>query len=110
LIEKGKLIMTLFISTMGNALPQRNAIKSLFNKENLTIPERMTLLTGQPSSETPDVGEIVCACFNVGRKTLQQAIEKNHFTTTEQLGQHLKAGTNCGSCVPELRTLLTSQH
>lgn len=109
LIEKGKLIMTLFISTMGNTLPQRNAIKSLFDKENLTTAERLTLLTGQPSSETPDVGEIVCACFNVGRKTLQQAIEKNHFTTTEQLGQHLKAGTNCGSCLPELRSLLTSQ-
>jgi assimilatory nitrate reductase catalytic subunit len=109
LLENSKLIMTLFISNMGNALPQRNAIKPLFNKENLTISERLTLLTGQPSSEIPDVGDIVCACFNVGRKTLQQAIEKNHFTTTEQLGEHLKAGTNCGSCLPELRALLTAQ-
>jgi len=107
-LENGRLIMTLFINDIGNALPTRNAIKSLFNKENLTIPEHMTLLTGQPSSEMPDVGETVCACFNVGRKTLQQAIKQHHLTTVEQIGEHLKAGTNCGSCLPEIRALISS--
>jgi assimilatory nitrate reductase catalytic subunit len=27
-------------------------------------------------------------------------------TTTEQIGDCLKAGTNCGSCLPELKSLV----
>jgi NAD(P)H-nitrite reductase large subunit len=26
-----------------------------------------------------------------------------------QIGQQLKAGTNCGSCIPELKSILTEQ-
>ncbi|MEY3220370.1 MAG: hypothetical protein RIT27_1727 [Pseudomonadota bacterium] len=109
LLEKGRLIMVLFINDAGYALPTRNAIKSLFTKETLTHFERATLLTGQPSTNTPDSGETVCACFNVGKKTLQQAIQQQPSITIEQLGEQLKAGTNCGSCLPEIRSLLTVQ-
>jgi assimilatory nitrate reductase catalytic subunit len=27
----------------------------------------------------------------------------------EQIGQRLRAGTNCGSCLPELKTILNEQ-
>jgi assimilatory nitrate reductase catalytic subunit len=50
----------------------------------------------------------VCACFRVGSRTLRDAIEKHGITTTQQLGARLKAGTNCGSCLPEIRSLIAS--
>jgi assimilatory nitrate reductase catalytic subunit len=53
-----------------------------------------------------DVGRTVCACFNVGVNTILVAIETQQLISVEQIGELLKADTNCGSCVPELKTLL----
>jgi assimilatory nitrate reductase catalytic subunit len=66
----------------------------------------MALLTGRPPVGVPDVGTIVCACFNVGEKTIQAAIKEKNLKTHQEVGICLKAGTNCGSCVPEIKALL----
>jgi assimilatory nitrate reductase catalytic subunit len=55
------------------------------------------------------VGSIVCSCFGIGRNTICAAISRQGCTTTQALGQQLKAGTNCGSCIPELKTILAEQ-
>ena len=66
----------------------------------------MALLTGMPPLGVADVGTIVCACFNVGEKTIQTAIREKGLKTHQEVGRCLKAGTNCGSCVPEIKALL----
>jgi assimilatory nitrate reductase catalytic subunit len=38
-----------------------------------------------------------------------EAIEQQGLTTPEEIGSCLKAGTNCGSCIPELRSLLAKR-
>ena len=50
-------------------------------------------------------GPIVCACFGVGRTTICDAIASGARSAAE-LGRRLKAGTNCGSCIPELKRLI----
>jgi len=90
-------------------LPERNWISSLFSTERtdaLTMDERMALLTGKPPLGTPDIGKIVCACFNVGEKTILSAIKEGKLNTPQEVGRSCKAGTNCGSCVPEIKALL----
>lgn len=87
-------------------LPERNWLTSLFAKAALEKQERMALLTGMPPLGVPDVGPIVCACFNVGEKTIQTAIREKGLKTHQEVGRCLKAGTNCGSCVPEIKALL----
>ncbi|HLQ26069.1 MAG TPA: molybdopterin-dependent oxidoreductase [Acidiferrobacterales bacterium] len=87
------------------ALPPRAWLAALFGKE-LTSSERMSLLAGRPGHSQPDTGAIVCACFAVGQHTLATAIRQNHLRSTEEMGVLLKAGTNCGSCLPELKALL----
>ena len=62
---------------------------------------------GRPAGGAIDAGATVCACFGVGAKTLMAAIGAGTATTVEAIGKLLGAGTNCGSCVPELRQLLT---
>jgi assimilatory nitrate reductase catalytic subunit len=42
----------------------------------------------------------------VGEKTLIQAIQKDGLHTVEDIGRALQAGTNCGSCKPELLELI----
>jgi len=61
-------------------------------------------LFGQP----PETGAAafersVCACFKVGESQIRAAITAG--ATLAELQKNLKCGTNCGSCVPELRRL-----
>jgi len=89
-----------------SALPERNWLTGLFSKPELEKAERMALLTGRPPVGVADVGTIVCACFNVGEKTILAAIREKGLKTHQEVGRCLKAGTNCGSCVPEIKALL----
>ncbi|WP_029923327.1 nitrate reductase [Nevskia soli] len=103
-IDNGRLEACVFVSPRPD-LPEREWLGALFAKECLGAGERGSLLAGRPSLDG-DTGPTVCACFGVGRRTLQRAIREHGCTTPKQLGQRLKAGTNCGSCVPELRRLI----
>lgn len=51
-------------------------------------------------------GKLICACRQVGKTTLCDAISAQGLTSVAQLGEHTGAGTGCGTCVPELRQLL----
>ncbi|MCX7066575.1 MAG: molybdopterin-dependent oxidoreductase [Methylococcales bacterium] len=86
-------------------LPERSWLSMLCAKAELTKAERMALLTGSPPVGGADVGAILCACFNVGEKTILAVIKEQGLTTHQQVGQCLKAGTNCGSCIPEIKAL-----
>lgn len=50
-------------------------------------------------------GAIICSCEGVGRQTLINAIADGVHSVAE-LGTFTRAGTNCGSCKPELKKLL----
>ena len=87
-------------------LPERDYLIDLFAKENLTDKDRTSLLTGKSPADVEDRGKVVCSCFNIGLNQITKAIKAGSLTTVEEIGQQLKAGTNCGSCIPELKKLL----
>lgn len=58
----------------------------------------------QPTHQAPR-GAIVCACMDVGTEEIRRAVAEG-AATVEQLGACLGAGTNCGSCRPELQELI----
>jgi len=100
-----KLESCLFIGP-DSSLPPREWLISLFQKEQLTRLERTSILTGEPLIKQEDSGKIICSCFNVGEKTILAAITGKDLSTTDELGKQLLAGTNCGSCVPELQAMI----
>lgn len=85
-------------------VPDPSWLGTLF-EQPLSDEQRHSLLAGR-AADGEDIGPIVCACFSVGRNTLLNQIKADNLCTVEQIGQCLKAGTNCGSCVPELKQLL----
>ncbi|MES2149533.1 MAG: molybdopterin-dependent oxidoreductase [Pseudomonadota bacterium] len=87
-------------------LPSRAWLASLFSKEQLSQADRVGLLVGQPIEKRADTGPTVCSCFGVGRNTICEAIRSQDLKTVGELTACLKAGGNCGSCVPELKKLL----
>ena len=88
-------------------LPGRDWLAGLFERESLEDGDRMHLLRGAPADGRPDAGAIVCSCFSVGINTLVEAIRDKGLRSPEAIGEMLQAGTNCGSCVPELSQLIS---
>lgn len=102
----GERIESCIFIAPNHKLPSRNWLGGLFAKEKLSEEERNVLLAGRSPAGQKDVGQIVCACLNVGLNTIVNAIQTQKLTTTEEIGAFLGAGTNCGSCIPELKSLL----
>lgn len=63
-------------------------------------------IAGVSPADQPDPGPVVCSCFNVGVNTIVDAIETGGIITVDGIGKALQAGTNCGSCRPEIADLL----
>jgi assimilatory nitrate reductase catalytic subunit len=52
---------------------------------------------------------VICACFGVGVEAVRQAITCGTVRTVAEIGRALRAGTNCGSCLPELKQLIVHE-
>jgi assimilatory nitrate reductase catalytic subunit len=82
-----------------------NVVKGLFAAEALSDEQRRMLLSGKSVDGLASSGPIVCACFGVGRDTICTTIAAGAGSAAE-IGAQLKAGTNCGSCIPEMKRLI----
>jgi assimilatory nitrate reductase catalytic subunit len=70
---------------------------------------RRALLAGQAASGAADDGPVVCACFGVGKLAIERAVAEGKLDSVEAIGRALRAGTNCGSCQPELARFVRAQ-
>jgi assimilatory nitrate reductase catalytic subunit len=71
---------------------------------------RLRLLAGRGEQDGPDHGAIVCACFSVGIKQIAALIAGGQASSVKDVGALLKAGTNCGSCKPEIARIVHETH
>jgi len=65
---------------------------------------RAALLAGRAASGQSS-GRIVCACHGVGSGVILNVVEGGS-RTVDAVGSVTRAGTNCGSCKPEIRKLI----
>jgi assimilatory nitrate reductase catalytic subunit len=103
LVEGGRVVAALFAAAEPVAVARAHIVAAF---ETEAPP---TLLAGRPGAAQEDHGAIVCACFDVGVNTIVGAIARGEVACVESIGAVLRAGSNCGSCRPELRTLLAVQ-
>jgi len=105
-MNEGRLEAVFFIAS-DQRLPEREWLAGLFARPQLAPAELAGLLTARPpKGSAANTGRIICACHSVGEKTLLKAITEQGANDIETIGQCTKAGTGCGSCVPEIRRLL----
>ncbi len=104
-LMEGRIAQCVYVSPRPD-LPSRAWLAGLFAHEQLDAADRAGVLLGQPISKGADAGPTVCSCFGVGRNTICDAIRNNNLTSTAQVTACVKAGGNCGSCVPEIRQLI----
>ncbi|RUP13248.1 MAG: nitrate reductase, partial [Methylobacterium sp.] len=86
--------------------PDWEAAKALFATEVPDAAERRALLSGRAA--TASAGPVVCACHGVGADVIATTIAGG-AASVEAVGSACKAGTNCGSCIPEIRKMLAGQ-
>jgi assimilatory nitrate reductase catalytic subunit len=98
----------LFIAPTAAALPSRDALAALLGTR-LDPDARALVLAGAAAGAAPQntAGKTICACFGVGLSTLHGAIAQRRLTSVAEIGATLRAGTNCGSCIPELKAILS---
>ncbi|MBC7953880.1 MAG: molybdopterin-dependent oxidoreductase [Rhodospirillaceae bacterium] len=105
-MAEGRLVAALFLSQDRPGLSTQWLASQI--GQALTTPmERAAVLAGRAPNGMADGGRTVCACFSVGVTTLTDAIRRQRLTSVEDIGSALRAGTGCGSCLPELKALLT---
>lgn len=104
-LVNGRLESCLYIAH-GPELPGYDWLETLFESEQISGRQGIALLAGKPLDPEDDTGPTVCACFGVGRNTLCKSIREEGLDSVDAIGERLRAGTNCGSCIPELKVLL----
>jgi assimilatory nitrate reductase catalytic subunit len=108
-IQDGRLEAVFFIAP-DQRLPEREWLASLFSQMAIDPADLAGLLAARPpKGSMANTGRTVCACYSVGEKTIMNAIREQGLHSVEAVGVCVKAGTGCGSCVPEVRRLL-AQH
>ena len=101
----GRLEAWLMLSRAGGAAVPAMDVAAPLLGEAVPDAGRLGVLAGTAQTG-PAAGKIVCACFSVGLETLCRTIEAEGLASVAEIGAALKAGTNCGSCIPELKGLL----
>ena len=106
-----RLDACLFIAGKKSSLPSRDALASLLGTQIESDMRAYLLAGGLPGVAAPSAaGRTICACFGVGLHTLHDAIVSRRLTSVAEIGAVLRAGTNCGSCIPELNAILNEAH
>ncbi|RXT56483.1 nitrate reductase [Bosea sp. Tri-44] len=107
-IRDGRLTAALFLGPDHDA-PVWDAVKLAFAGGEVDSGQRLALLSGRSLDGATDQGPTVCACFGVGLNAIRAAFAEGATITVEDIGRKLKAGTNCGSCLPEIRRIGVQQ-
>lgn len=108
----GRLQSCLFLSMRAKwPLPERAAIATLLGAPvDAESRQRLVAVEEAEPGARPTGSRTVCACFSVGLAAIEQAILSGRLTSVAEIGAALGAGTNCGSCIPELKEILRDAH
>ena len=106
LIQAERLDAVVFFGREGE-VPPWNGLAEIWRLERLDATARRFLLAGRTASANFDASPAICACFGVKSRAIERAIADG-AGSTEAIGSRLKAGTNCGSCLPELRRMIAA--
>jgi len=109
LVRDGQLQSCVYICSSVTELPGVDWLKAQLRAETIDASQRKALLVGHAAEGAADTGPIVCACYGVGHAAIEALITRGEATSVEEIGACLKAGTNCGSCQPEIKKLIKSK-
>ena len=104
----GRLQACVFFAPPGAVIPEAEPARRLLGHE-VEPGARLALLAGLEAGAARGGGKTICACFSVGAEAITNEIRARRLTSAAEIGAALRAGTNCGSCIPEIKKLLAAE-
>ncbi|WP_461100799.1 molybdopterin-dependent oxidoreductase [Spirosoma koreense] len=102
IVQGDKLVGAILVGDKNEFAEFRDLID-----KGIELSEKRLQLLRASKKVDPVEGKLVCSCNTVGRGNLERAIQAG-CTDFQQLCQKTGAGTGCGSCRPEVRSILLS--
>ncbi|MDF8357862.1 nitrate reductase [Ensifer adhaerens] len=103
-LDGPQLLAAFFLAREPVAVARNWAIAQL-GADHANLRKRFALVAGRPGADKPDPGATVCSCFGVGVNQIVAAV-RGGCHSVEAVGVALNAGTNCGSCLAEIRGII----
>jgi assimilatory nitrate reductase catalytic subunit len=106
--DGGLLAAALFVGPERDMVALDGLVEA-FARPRLDAEQCKAALAGRPACGGAPKGRLICSCFGVRHEAILAAV-RGGATHVDAVGELLKAGTNCGSCKPEIRRVIADEH
>jgi len=104
--QQSRLMSALFVARDARLPPRDWLIEQLASADPGPV---LAFLTARTPGRSRPAEAAVCVCHGVGKSAIVKAIVKHGAASVAEIGAATCAGTNCGSCRPELARILAQQ-
>ncbi len=103
-LEEAEKITNQDIASYLGGLPEQKMHCSVLGRDALARAIQNYRSGYQPGSDPES--RVVCRCFGVTEKEIEDVVRANHLTTVEQVTNYSKAGGACGSCRDDIAAII----
>jgi len=101
-LEEALKVTNQDIAKYLGGLPDEKMHCSVMGKQ--ALEKAIENYKGVPATETG--AKIICECFGVTDKEIEQAIRENNLSSVEEVTNYTKAGGGCGGCHDEIQKII----
>jgi NifU-like protein len=101
-VEEALKVTNQDIAKYLGGLPDEKMHCSVMGKQ--ALEKAIENYKGVPAAQTG--AKIICECFGVTDKEIEQAIRENNLSSVEEVTNYTKAGGGCGGCHDEIQKII----
>lgn len=101
-LEEALKVSNQDIAKYLGGLPDEKMHCSVMGKQ--ALEKAIENYKGVPAAQTG--AKIICECFGVTDKEIEQAIRENNLSTIEEVTNYTKAGGGCGGCHEDIQKII----
>jgi len=101
-LEEAMKVTNQDIAAYLGGLPQEKMHCSVMGKQ--AMEKAIENYKGGPPTEPAT--QIICECFGVTEREIEQAVRENNLSTVEEVTNYTKAGGGCGGCHDAIRQII----
>jgi len=101
-VEEAEKITNQDIAAYLGGLPKEKMHCSVLGQQ--ALEKAIAYYRGVPTEVKE--GEIICECFGVTDREIEQAVRKNNLISVEEVTNYTKAGGGCGNCLDRIQEII----
>jgi len=103
-VEEALTITNQDIADFLGGLPKEKMHCSVMGRD--AFHAAVACYRGEPAPLEVLEGELVCECFGVTDKQIEEVVKENNLTTVEEVTNYTKAGGGCGQCHEKIEEII----